>query len=165
MALRATVYGGVRASLAGSADLGTPKFELDTGAVAKEFANGTSSGQVSKLFSDSRTLAASASESLDLSGALVDALGQATVFTVVKAIMVKAAAGNANNVVVGGAASNAFVGPFADATDKIAVPPGGMLLLVHPGAGWTVTSGTGDLLQIANSGAGTSVDYDVVIAG
>ncbi len=33
------------------------------------------------------------------------------------------------------------------------------------GAGWSVTAGTGDLLRLANSGAGTSVTVDITIIG
>ena len=41
-----------------------------------------------------------------------------------------------------------------------------MLLLVAPGAaGYAVTAGTGDILKVANSGAGTGVTYDIVIVG
>lgn len=39
--------------------------------------------------------------------------------------MVKAAVGNTNNVVVGGAAVNGIVGPLGAATNTVAVSPGG----------------------------------------
>jgi hypothetical protein len=166
MALRTEIYARIRARLTGSADFGTPRFEMESGAtLAHTFEDGTANGQADTIFADQRTLAASASESLDLAGALTDPLGGAAVFAEVAAIEIRAAAGNTNNVVVGGAASNAFVGPFGAADNTIAVPPGGVLVLSHPGAGWPVTAGTGDLLQIANSGAGSPVTYDVVIIG
>ncbi len=38
-------------------------------------------------------------------------------------------------------------------------------MLVHPGAGWTVPAGTGDLLHFLNGGAGTPVSYDVILLG
>jgi hypothetical protein len=165
MSLRLVASAAVRGLLTSSADLGTPTFNLDMPITLKEFGPGASAGQVAKLFSDTRTLAASATESLDLSGALVDALGQPTVFTVVKILLVKASPANTNNVLVGGAAANAFVGPFADATDIVSIPPGGCAMFVHPGAGWTVTAATGDLLKIANSAGTTGVTYDIVVAG
>lgn len=164
MALRLSVLAAVRGILTGAPDIGTADYNLDMPTVLKEFAPGASAGQVSKLFTDRRTLAGFAAEDIDLSGALVDPLGQTAVFTVVKALLVKADPANANPVVVGGAASNGFVGPFGAANDTVAVPPGGCLLLVHPGAGWTVTAGTADLLHVANGGAG-SATYDIVIAG
>lgn len=126
---------------------------------------GTTAGKADLMFSDTRTLSAAASEELDLAGGLSDPFGAALTFVKVVAIMIIAAEANTNSVVVGGAASNAFTGPFADSSDKVAVPPGGCLLLTAPSAGWTVTAATGDLLKIANSAGSTSVTYDVIIVG
>jgi hypothetical protein len=49
-------------------------------------------------------------ENLDLSGVLANALGATLAFTAIKAILIVADSANTNNVVVGGAASNGFVG-------------------------------------------------------
>jgi len=55
---------------------------------------------------------------------------------------------------------------FLAASDGISVRPGGLFCWAAPDAtAVAVTAGTGDLLAIANSGAGTSVTYDVVIIG
>lgn len=128
--------------------------------------DGTGANQANNCFSDTRTLAASASESLDLAGALVNAIGQTIAFTKVKAIMIFAAAGNTNDVVVGGASSNGFATPFGAAAHTARVKPGGSLILTAPDVnGYAVTAGTGDLLQIANGAAGTPVTYDVILIG
>ena len=128
--------------------------------------NGTGANAADKLYADSNTLAASGNVDIDLAGSLTDALGASLTFARVKALFLRAAAGNTNNVVIGGAASNQFVGPFGAAAHTFAVKPGGFVGWVAPDAtGWAVTAGTGDLLRIANSGAGTSVTYDVVIIG
>lgn len=116
------------------------------------------------VFNKRATLAASASVEHDLAGTLEDPLGQTVVFAKVYAIALYAESANTNSVVLGGAAANAFTGPFADATDKINVAPGGSVLLINP-AGWSVTAGTGDLLKVANSGAGTSVSYRLTVIG
>lgn len=131
-----------------------------------DLADGTAAGQADRIFHDRRTLAASASESLDLAGVLVDALGATLTFARVKALVVAAAAGNTNTVRVGGAASNAWAS-WADAADNvIAVRPGGLLALAAGDAtSYPVTAGTADLLQIANGGSGTPVTYDIVIIG
>lgn len=131
----------------------------------RELADGTGTGQANRVFSQTITLAASANQDLDLNGALVDALGGPAVFARVKAIAINARAANTNNVVVGAAAANGFVGPFGAATHTVAVPPGGQFVISHPGAGWTVTAATADLLRVANSGAGTPVTLDIVIVG
>lgn len=129
------------------------------------FANGAGANQADKIWRATRTLAGGANEELDLAGVLEDAFGNLLAFASVKAILVTAAAGNTNNVVVGGAAANA-VPLFGDATDTVAIPPGGFFALASPAAnGWVVTAGTGDKLKIANSAGGTGVTYDIVIIG
>ena len=113
-----------------------------------------------------RWLDASASESLDLAGGLVDAFGAAATFAQVKVLRLVADRANLNSVIVGGAAANAFAGPFGGATHTLKVPPGGVLLLVAPGAtAWAVTADTADILKIANGGAGSGVGYELEILG
>lgn len=164
MALESTITASIKAVETGAADLAQPNAPAEL-SVKHSFANGSGANQASKLFSDSRTLAASGSEDLDLAGVLTGALGGAITFASVKAIMIRAKATNANNVVVGPAASNGFLGPFGDASDRLAIRPGGVFLITAPASGWAVIAGTGDLLTVANSGAGTPVDYDVVLLG
>jgi hypothetical protein len=130
-----------------------------------DMATGTGASQADLLWVSERTLAASASENLDLAGGLVDVFGNTLTFVKIKAILIKAATGNTNSVVVGGAGSNTFVGPFADATDKVGIPPNGYAKFLAPVSGWAVTAGTGDILQIANSGGTTGVTYDIIIVG
>jgi hypothetical protein len=165
MSLTSRVGVELAALLTGTADFGPPSSDVRK---ARSFplANGTGANQADRLFADRRTLAASASESLDLAGSLVDNLGATITFARVRALLVEASSANTNNVVVGGAASNAFASMFGDATDKFVVRPGGLVLLVAPGAtGYAVTAGTGDLLQVANSGGTTGVTYDITIIG
>lgn len=131
-----------------------------------DFPTGTAANKADKVFSDTRTIAASGAEDLDLAGGLTDAFGAAITFVEVRALVIKAAAGNTNDVVVGGDASAAWAAMFGDATDKINVKPGGIFVWIAPGDGaGAVTATTADLLQIANSGSGTSVTYDIIILG
>jgi hypothetical protein len=125
--------------------------------------NGSGSGQADVIWDDERTLAASATESLDLQ-ALTDAFGGSIVLTALKALLIYASPTNANDVQVGGAASNAFQAFLDDATGYAVVKPGGMLLIVAPAAGYTVDS-THHLLKVANSGSGTGVTYDIIAIG
>lgn len=130
------------------------------------FANGTASGQADLLFADTRTIAASGTDDIDLAGTIKDAFDQTITFARVKGIFVVAADGNTNDVVIGAAATNTFVGPFGSATHTIKVQPGGFFGIVAPGAtAWPVTATTADLLRVANGGAGTSVTYDIAILG
>jgi hypothetical protein len=148
----------------GTTGVGTPQFPLTLSSLL-QLTPGTGAGKADKLYAASRTIAASTSENLDLAGGLTDPLGATLTFVKVKAILVIASSANTNNVVLGGAASNTFTGPFVDATDKVSVPPGGAVLLTHPGAGWTVTAATGDILTVANSSSGTTVTYTVLLIG
>ncbi len=128
--------------------------------------DGTGSNQANRIFHDRRTLAASANEDLDLAGSLTDAFGATITFARIKAIMVKAAATNTNNVLVGGDATSTFFTWVGAETDLVVVRPGGLFLLATPDStGYAVTATTGDLLRVANSSSGTSVTYDIVLVG
>lgn len=146
-----------------ASDLSTPEEHLDfIRSIA--LASGVGADQADKLFNDKRTVAASATDTLDLAAALIDAFGQSLTFVKLKGLIVFAAKANANNVRVARSAVNG-VPLFLAAGDAIDILPGGLFVWIAPGAGVTVTAGTGDLLDIVNSGAGTSVEYDVIIFG
>jgi len=162
--VKADITVSIAASLIGAADLGTPRQTLDTISQIVQFAPGTASvGQADILFADTRTLAASATENLDLAGVLTNAFGTVIAAAEVVAIYVKAADANTNSVVIGAAASTPFAGPLG-ATGTYAVLPGEYFLAVSQ-KGWAVAAGTADLLKIANSSSGTPVTYDIVIIG
>lgn len=164
MALSATVRAEIGASLTSVLDQGTATFPASLSKVLS-FTDGAGANQVSKLFADTRTLSASATEDLDLAGVLTDAFGATITLVRVKAILVVADAANTNNVVVG-AGTNPFVGPLGGTTPTVSVAPGGVFLVARADAtGWPVTGATGDILKIANSAAGTSVTYSILILG
>lgn len=128
--------------------------------------NGIGASQSDKIFHDTRTLAPSANEDLDLAGVLLDAYGAALAFARVKGLIVRATAANTNNVIVGNATSNGFVSWVGGAVHTVTVRPGGLLALFAPDAvAYIVTAATADLLRVANSAGGTPVTYDIVIVG
>ncbi|MFF2522433.1 hypothetical protein [Streptomyces liangshanensis] len=152
--------------LSSALDLSTARAPLSVSR-AVLYGSGTGAGLADKLFSDHRTLAASATEDLDLAGVLLDALGTAITFARVKGLLISAAATNTNNVVVGAASSNPWA-TFLNSTGTVTLRPGATLGLFAGAADpttYAVTAGTGDLLKVANSGAGTPVSYDIVIIG
>lgn len=131
-----------------------------------DFASGVGLNQANRIYTAAVNIAAAGTLELDLAGVLTDVFGAVITFARIKAIYVQAAVANVNNVVVGGAAATPFIGPFADATDKIHARPGGMILLVAPDAtGWPVGAGASDKLLFENSGGGTAVDFNLVIVG
>ncbi len=158
----------LKGDLSSALDLGTALFSSNLSR-GTAFDNGTGAGQVDKIFTDTRVLNASASEDLDLAGVLTDAFGATITFARVKALLISAASGNTNNVVVGGVAAGLSAGPILpQTTGQVVVRPGGGVAFWVGSAdatGYVVTATTADLLHIANSGAGTSVTYDVAIVG
>lgn len=152
-----------------AADLGTPTAAAVNLSQKRDvsLASGTAAGQGDLLWSDQRTLSASASEDLDLAGVLADAFGSTVTFVRVKGLYVSAAAGNTNSVVVGAASSNAWA-TLLNAAGTVTLRPGGFFLAgtgVADATGWAVTAGTGDMLTVTNSSSGSSVTYDIVIIG
>ena len=163
MALTTTITAGIAATQTNVLDLVTGSGKLSRSS-AIAMSSGTGSGQADLIFSDQRTVAASGTDALDLAGSLTGLYGTTLTIVKLKFVLVFAAAGNTNNVRVNRPASNG-VPLFLAADDGIDVLLGGLFAWCAPGAGVTVTAGTGDLLNIDNSTSGTSVTYDVVLGG
>lgn len=155
---------GIKGKSYADTDLGKREDAWEV-ALGLTLGDGSTAGNFNKVFRDTRTLAASATESLDLAGGLTDAFGNTITFTAIKAIIIKAASGNTNDVIIGNAASNQFVGPFGAAAHTVQLKPGQIFAISATNTGWTVTASTGDLLKIANSAGSTSVNYDILILG
>lgn len=163
MPLTTVIDANLSANLTSALDLVTASAPLAL-STRISMASGTATGQADLCWSDTRTVAASGTDALDLAGSLSGNLGGTLTIVKLKAVLVRAAAANTNNVRVNRPASNG-VPLFLAASDGIDVLPGGVFLWVAPGAGVTVTAATGDLLNIDNSSSGTSVTYDVVLIG
>ena len=147
-------------------DLGTAQAPINAD-WTQLFTNGTGANQVSQMWSDTRSLAGSATENLDLAGSLTNAFGTTITFTKIKLIAVKASSANnsANNVNVQRGSTNGFVG-FLAASDGFFLSPGAFAVFCWPDAsGAAVTAGTGDILTITNSAGTNTVSYDIVIWG
>jgi hypothetical protein len=163
MALSTTIRAGISALMTNTLDHAVASFPL-TLAADVSMATGTTTGLADLVWGDQRTLSASATEDLDLAGSLTGVLGGTLTIVKLKAVIVKAASANTNNVRIIRPASNG-VPLFAAASDEISVLPGGFFMWCAPGAGITVTAGTGDLITFTNSAGSTSVTYDVVFVG
>lgn len=162
-----TLTGSIKAAFGltylGDLDFGSNKALLPFSAELA-IGSGTGDGQANLAWWDHRSVAASTTEDLDLTGGgLVDPLGGAVAFTKVKGIYVKAKATNGGNLEIGGDANSL---PFLKAANDIVVlAPGQAFLLTNLNAGWTVTAGTGDIVQVANVYAGGACEYDIAIIG
>lgn len=130
------------------------------------FVTGAGANQADLYYPLAINIAASSSTTLDLSGAIVGALGETVVFVRVKAILLAADATNTNSIILGAAGSAPFLGPLGGTTPTITVPPGGIALLGRQDAtGWTVTNSSNDQLKLANSSSGTAVTGTLHIIG
>lgn len=149
----------------GAAELGTPKLPVSIEELLSLAAGTDATNKADVFWQDSgRSISASSNENIDLAGALTDAFGASVVAAEIVLLFVRARSTNTNNVQVTRPASNGFAGPFLATGDGIAVKPGEWAVFVSQ-SGWAVTASTGDLLNIANSGSGSAVVYDIVIAG
>ena len=156
-------FGG---KLTNTVDLGAAEANL-TKRYALTLAAGVLAGQADRIWADTRTVVPATPDDLDLAGSLLDALGGPATFARIKGLVIAAAPGNTNNVVVGAAAANPWVG-LLGATHTLTLRPGAVVALMAGTADLTaypVVAGTGDTLRIANSGAGTNVVYDVAVVG
>lgn len=164
MALTTKIDAKLVATLTDALDLSTVSDPL-TIEKALRWASGTGANQADMLWHDRRTLAASATENLDLAGVLVNGLGDTVTFARIKAVFVLAAAANTNNVNVIREGTNG-VPLFLALGDGIPVRPGGLFLWAAGDAtAVVVTASTGDLLTVTNSGAGSAVTYDIAVVG
>lgn len=155
----------VSTGLSSDIDLGSRGYSLNYNG-SHTYSNGTGANQANMVWSDTRTLAASGTENLDLAGGLTNAFGTTITFTKIKEIIIVAASGNTNNVLVGGHATLAFATWVSSPTDIIVIRPGGYFALGATDAtAYAVTAATGDLLTIANSGGTTGVTYDIILVG
>jgi hypothetical protein len=166
MALNSTFQLNIVASLLQSLDLADAQVNANK-TYKSALTSGTAAGQADLVFHDTRTIAPSSNDDLDLAGVLAGLLGGTLTFVRIKGLIVAAAAANTNNVVVGAAASNQWA-TLLNATGTVQVRPGALFAAYVGEAdatGWAVTAGTGDILRIANGGAGTSVNYDLFVIG
>lgn len=154
----------IKAKLTGAADLGNPVAPVSIDKHVQITSGTTALGMADILWADTRTLAASATENLDLAGVLAGLLGTTIAAAEITAIYIEADSANTNDVVAFGAASAFFNGPLSGTTPKLTVGPGDMALITNR-KGWAVTATTADIILMANSSSGTPVTYTIVLVG
>lgn len=112
------------------------------------FTDGTAANQVGAVFLDKARSLAATNETLDLDG-LSGVSGSQSDNNNVKVTYVKNLSSTpGQDLTVGG---GDWLGPFADATDKIKVRAGGALLCIAPLDGFPITASSGDGLRLENA--------------
>lgn len=164
MSFYAALSIGLKAQMTGALDIERLASSIDKNWLV-ELADGTGADQAQRMWSDTRTLAGGASETLDLIGnTLRDAFGAILSLDKVKMIIVVAAKTNTTTLTIGNVV-NGIVDPFLTSAGGVLVRPGGVFVSVAPGAtGFPLVSATQDLINVANA-AGAAASYDIVIVG
>jgi hypothetical protein len=129
-----------------------------------DITSGVGSNQADLVFSDKRTLLASASENLDFIGVLSDPLGTLLSMAKIKAVLIIADPLNTNSIIIGNGVNPNLLG-FGAAAHTWTIPPGGVFAVANPLVGWPLLTGASDSIKVANGGAGSSVSYTVVVMG
>lgn len=124
--------------------------------------NGTADGEINAEVSDQRTLTASNNEDLDFAGGLADAYGALVTLAKVKFLVIYNES-TTQTLTVKSAAANGWATWSKGSTNGIDIGPGGFECFYAP-AGFAVTAGTGDKLNVAN-GSGSSCVYSVYAVG
>lgn len=154
----------IRGSLFTTGDGGKASLPISESLI-KSIGNGIGLDQANAVYIDEFSIAASGSLNIDLSGTLVDRLGNPVVFTAIKEILVIADAANVNDLVYGNGATP-FIGPLNVGTATVSLKPGNDFHVTnYSAAGWAVVAATADILKLANGGAGTPVTGTIVIVG
>lgn len=116
------------------------------------------------------TIAAAASEDIDLSSAWVDAFGDAVAYLRIKALMVKNASVTANTdteLRIGASGGNEWIAWCGAVGDYVRVFHGGFFAIGSPGDadndGYVVGPGATDLLRINNAGADEAIAIVTVL--
>lgn len=163
----ATMLASITATQVGFSDFGGPAFTPEI-VHRVNLTNGTGAGQANILWTDQRTVATASNDDLDLSGILIDAIGQTVSAVEIVGIMIvnapREGAANTTSLTIG-AGTNPVTGYLGGTTPTIGpVRPGGFVMFGTGDAGGfgVVTPATGDILRIANS-AGASATYQIAI--
>lgn len=134
--------------------------------ISQAWTDGNAKDKAEVMFYDERTVAASATSTLDLAAGLTDAFGNTLTFTKLKFIMIENRSTTVGDILrFQRAAANGVV-LFSALSDAITIPPGGFVAWSGPSlAAVTVTAATGDILEVVETGGANTVTFRVTIIG
>ncbi len=163
MALLARANFSLNATLTKALDL---SIVTDPLAIAKTFAMSDAGPfPADNLWHDSKSLADSANETLDLNTDLTDGVGNTfSCAGDIKVLYIRNTSAN-NTLIIGGAATNQVPLFADDTTDKFVLQPGGIFIVMFPiAAGLTI--GANDNLKLENgSEVSEALVYEIAIIG
>ena len=136
--------------------------------LAQDWTDGTGPNQINVMYRARRCITLSTlTDDIDLAGVLVDIFGNTITFTHIKEILIlNTATISGEDLLIGGAASNAWSQPFnGSATAKDDLWAGGIWVRSAPLSGIPITAGSADTLRVTHNGSVGDIDYDIVIKG
>lgn len=144
---------------------GGDRFTRDANAlsVSQDLVNGTGDFQANGVFHKRSTLTNGNSDNYDLAGGLVDRFGNSITFVSVKQLAIINLSTVVGATLQIGNGTNPFASWLGAANDIAILPPGGLLVLQEPKAGYVVIAGTADTLKI--KAVGGDVTYDIAVIG
>ncbi len=129
---------------------------------------GVNANEINTLFHDSRSLATTVDESLNLDALTQDARYAGSMdieFTKIRALLIiNTTSTEGEDLVIDSSFANSWLGMVGNATSKIEIPSGGMYAWVDTLVGGAITAATADIIRVENQGTGT-VTYDIVLMG
>lgn len=150
-------------------DIGTTRDEIDD-VYQIDWTDGDGDEEVNGQYRLQETLLSNTERALDMAGSLVDVFGQALTFSTIKQIKLVNLGTAATQIIKFGQLSTPTSGSLLTdlfdglSTARVKIRHGGMLHIVAPNTGYTVTGGSADVLLISNEGP-ASVEYKIVIKG
>lgn len=128
--------------------------------------NGTGANQATNYVSDTRTLAAGATEVFDFNGGVVDSFGNLVLFTRFIFLLVKASPNNVSDVLVKCTGATPIATLFVGTPSELGVQPGGCVLwAARTAAAYALVAGVSDVLTITNASTINSCTYDIIAVG
>lgn len=133
--------------------------------ISQAFSTGVTTNKMNHIYYTENTLAAGASNYLDIVGGLTDSFGQTANFARLRFMAVVANSTNIGDIGVGGPAPNGATRFFGSSNDCVRIPPGGIMFWYCPTANaYSNTAGTADILEMTNFSASVST-YKIYLGG
>jgi len=170
MGLTAKIEAKITATASWDSDMAAPSVPFIK-RILISLADGDGADEADEIFADTRVLAASANEELDLAGVLTNIKGETITFARIKAILLYNSSHLQDtptdaDITFESPAANGLAGLFKALGDGLDYAAGAGVLMFDPGAtAWPVTAATADLLKVTNNDGSDQARYDIVIIG
>ena len=126
--------------------------------------SGTGASQADAAAYDTRALAGSANEDINLRSIAWTPDGSTAVFAEVRALIIKAAATNGGELEIKPTGATGWTGLLKNTTDIIKLEPGATLALIAPPDGSYTTTAGSNSINISNTD-GSAASYDIMVVG